>query len=243
MGTIKWNDDEKKVLTRLYQAKAARRDMVLALGRSYKAIDSMIFRGQEEGWLKGVPREHWWKQEGLVVGFLDIETTNLKANAGPMLSWAMKVRGEKEPRQDVITRAELLDKSYDRRIVQSCIDNIREMDAIVTYFGSRFDVPFLRTRAIGMGLDFPKFGEVFHWDLFYQARSKLLTHRKSLDAITAFMGIEGKTHLDMEIWFDARFGDQDALDYVVEHNLQDVLILEKAFDKLEPYAKWSRTSI
>jgi uncharacterized protein YprB with RNaseH-like and TPR domain len=57
------------------------------------------------------------------------------------------------------------------------------------------------------------------------------------------MGIEGKTHLDMEIWFDARFGDQDALDYVVEHNLQDVLILEKAFDKLEPYAKWSRTSI
>jgi uncharacterized protein YprB with RNaseH-like and TPR domain len=239
----KWSDDDKKVLTRLYQAKVPRRDMVLALGRSYKAIDSMIFRGQEEGWLKGVPREHWWKQEGLTIGFLDIETTNLKANAGPMLSWALKVRGEKEVRYDVITRTELLDKTYDKRIVQSCIDNIREMDAVCTYFGSRFDIPFLRTRAIGMELDFPKYGEIFHWDLFYQARSKLLTHRKSLDVITTFMGIKGKTNLDIGVWFDARFGDQAALDYVLEHNRQDTIILEKAFDKLEPYAKWSRTSI
>jgi uncharacterized protein YprB with RNaseH-like and TPR domain len=203
----------------------------------------MIYRGQEEGWLKGVPKEFWWKQEGLIIGFLDIETSNLKANAGPMLSWAMKVRGEKEPRYDIIRKEEMLDKSYDKRIVQSCIDNIREMDAIVTYYGSGFDVPFIRTRAIGMGLDFPKYGEIFHWDLYYQARSKLLTHRKSLDAITAFFGIEGKTHLDMEVWFDARFGDKDALDYVLDHNLADVDILEKAFDKLEPYSKWTRTSI
>ena len=238
-----WTEEEDKVLTRLYEAQVPRRDMVLALGRSYKAIDSRIFKMQEMGELEGTPRDYWWRQEGLRIGFLDIETSNLKANAGEMLSWAIKVRGEDQPQYGLITQKEMLSGMYDYRILLGCIEELVKLDAVVTFFGSRFDIPFLRTRCMSWDLPFPEYGTIWHWDLFYAARKKVLLHRKSLDALTSFIGVPGKTHLDMEIWWHARHGHRPSLEYVMEHNIADVLILEDAFTALEPYSKWTRTSI
>jgi len=213
---------------------------------NYRTIADLLGRGQDacrNRWWelnKSVPKRPWY--DGLRIGCLDIETSNLKANAGPMLSWAIQPHGEKGLLSDIITRKELVSGTSDpdRRIVESLIKTMREFDIIVTFYGTGFDIPFIRTRALGMGLDFPMATELYHWDMYYLVKSKLLTHRKSLDAVTSFLGIPGKTHLDMEIWFKARLGDPKALEYVVDHNLWDVKILSKLLTKMMPHAKWQR---
>lgn len=240
---MKWTDEKIDTLVRMYRAGERRRTMMVALGASYKAIDSRIWLLQREGVLTGEPVEAWWIADDIKIGFLDIETSNLKANAGEMLCWAIKVKGEEQIRYDLITQKEMQDRSYDRRIVGSLIEAMQDLDAVVTYWGKRFDAPFARTRAVMLGLPFPKYGDLWHWDAFFQARKLFLPHRKSLDAMTTMAGIEGKTHLDMQIWFHARHGHRAELEYVMEHNLYDVLILEEFFQVLEPYAKWTRTSI
>ena len=177
------------------------------------------------------------------IGHLDIETSNLVANAGFMLSWAIKVTGNKTL-SDCIRGAEIRDaKSFDKRLCKSLLAALGELDVVTTYWGTGFDIPFIRTRCLGWGLPFPRYGQMAHLDLFYASRSLLKLHRRSLEAACAFFGIEGKTHLDMEVWFRARVGHGPSLRYVLEHNRADAEILEQLWFKLEPYRKWTRKSL
>ena len=54
-------------------------------------------------------------------------------------------------------------------------------------------------------------------------------------AATEFFGINGKTRVKPEYWQKARFGDPKSLKYVYEHNVSDVVILEKLHKKIEEY--------
>ena len=68
----------------------------------------------------------WYKQEEVVIGHLDIESSNLKANAGQILSWAIKIDGKDEIRSSLITTKEIQDyKTFDKRVCQEWIDAIR----------------------------------------------------------------------------------------------------------------------
>lgn len=213
------------------QPKYAR--LATLTGRSVDAVRNRAFRlGLTRP--AGVP---WY--DGLRIGFLDIETTNLEANAGSMLSWAIKYR--KGPVVgDVVTRHEQISCEFDARITASLLATLEDLDVVVTYYGTGFDVPFLRTRALALGLTPPGAGDLYHWDVYYLVRHKLKLHRNSLQAACALFGIGGKTHLDMEIWARARVGDPDALAYVYDHNKADVRILARLFDRVETQAKWQR---
>ena len=108
---------------------------------------------------------------------------------------------------------------------------------------TRFDIPYLRTKALHYGLDFPGYGELYHFDLYYTVKSKLNLSRKSLDNACDYLGIEGKTPISKDVWRRAKYGDTDALNQVLEHNIPDIEILEKLHDKLEFTRKWIRSSI
>ena len=169
------------------------------------------------------------------IGYLDIETTGLKANVDIMLSWAIKTRDKDEVVSDVIKKSEVFSGKYDYRIVKSLIKALGNYDIIMTYYGTRFDVPFMRTRALDHGLPFPKFRSLSHKDIYYLVRSKLQLTRSSLKTATEFLGIQGKTNLDPRVWRDARYGDAKALKYVFDHNVADVEILEDLHKKIEEY--------
>lgn len=238
-----WSKPEVKSLVNLYRKGLTPGEIGSALERTTKSVESMIWRLQQ-GPVEGVMLLPWWHYETVKIGHLDIETSNLEGNAGFMLSWAIKVTGEDKPRGDCIKGSEIRDaKSFDKRICTSLVENLRELDVITTYWGTGFDVPFMRTRCMGWDLPFPGYGTLVHWDLFYKVRSKLKLHRNSLASACAFFGIQGKTNLDMEIWFKARVGHDKSLGYVYEHNLGDVEILEKLWAKLEPHSKWTRSPI
>lgn len=186
----------------------------------------------------GIP---WYKFPGYKIGYLDIETDGLKADFGTMLTWAIKEK-DGDVVTDVVFKKELFDGLSDRRIVRSILEEIRKYRIIVTYYGTGFDLPFIRTKALRYGLDFPGFGEVYHWDMYYTVRSKLCLSRKSLDNVCDYLGISGKTRIDKNVWRRAKYGDPKALKEVLEHNVPDVVILETLHNKLTPFRKWIRTS-
>jgi len=172
----------------------------------------------------------------LTIGYLDIESTGFSANIDVMLSWCLKGRGIKDVAGACITREELMSDDQDARIVEQLVDEMNKYDVVVTYYGTRFDIPFIRTRALYHGTYFPMYRQKSHKDLYYVVRSKLKLHRSSLMAATEFFGIAGKTRIRPEFWQKARWGDEQSLEYIYKHNVADVVILEKLHRRLEEYA-------
>jgi uncharacterized protein YprB with RNaseH-like and TPR domain len=160
-----------------------------------------------------------------------------------MLSWSIKYRNGKL-KHDIITRDDIMSGDFDKRIVESLLEELNNnIDIAVTYYGTGFDIPFLRSRVLHWGHLFPDYGSKYHFDLYYRVRSLLKLHRNSLAAASAFFGIEGKTPIKIETWNKARYGDKKALKEVLVHNDGDVDILEKLFDRLEDYSKWTKRSL
>jgi uncharacterized protein YprB with RNaseH-like and TPR domain len=190
-----------------------------------------------------VTGQPWYKFPGYRVGYFDIETDGLLADFGTVLSWYIKEKGSDTFEYDVITKKELFEGNQDVRLIKSFVDAMRRYNIIVGYNSDYFDLPYMRTKALHYGIDFPGYGEVLHWDLYYTAKSKLRLSRKSLDNVCDYLNIHGKTHIDKEVWRRAKYGDPTALAYVLEHNKGDVVILEQLHNKLEFTRKWTRKSI
>ena len=197
--------------------------------RTYKAVSRKI---ESLGLRK--PERYSTGQEKRL-GYLDIETTSLKANVGIMLSWAIKKRDTNDITSALVTKDEIFDGDYDKRIVEMLCEELNQYDTIFTYYGTRFDIPFIRTRAIDNNIRFPFYREVSHKDLYYSVRSKLRLSSNSLLTATEFMGIRGKTKLDPRVWRNASYGNSDALQTVLSHNVADVVILERLHKKMEDF--------
>lgn len=201
---------------------------------------------RHNGWVHPACYE---KEKGVAerVGMLDIETSNLKADFGVILSWCFKTLGDKKISWGLISKKDVSDGIYDKRIVEEFIGTIWNYDRIVTHYGTRFDVPFLRTRAIRWRVDgnFPKYGEMYHSDVWQMSRSKLCISRNRQDTISrAIKTPDIKTRIHPDIWLKVQMTqDTESLKYILDHNKKDVRQLEANFKKLEPYVRLGRTSI
>ena len=174
------------------------------------------------------------------IGYLDIEASQLKADFGICYSWYIKEQGTDNYDFSAITRAELLNGTLDKRVISELIETLDKYTVIYTYYGSRFDIPFLRTRALIHGLDFIPRGEVESRDLYYLARRCLCLSSKSLENVCRALGIPGKTHIEQRFWVLANTGNPDAIKYICEHNKADVEILEKAHERLAKFESIGR---
>jgi uncharacterized protein YprB with RNaseH-like and TPR domain len=185
------------------------------------------------------------------IGYLDIETDNLNADFGTMLSWCIKEKNGPVI-SSVVTKEELFDGRTDSELVRKLVDTMRSFDIICGYYSSGFDIPYIRAKALHYGYDFPSFEEddtgklkpeLYHWDVYYLVRSKLKISRKSLESACDYLGIKGKTPLDKDIWRKAKYGDPEAIAKVLEHNIGDVVILEKLHNRLTEYKKWIKSPL
>src|SRR4051812_2303778 len=79
------------------------------------------------------------------IGFFDIETSNLNADYGQMLSYAIKDSLSDTIYSDIINKKDLRCQPgmADARIVKQCIKDLDKFDKVVTFYGARFDLPFL----------------------------------------------------------------------------------------------------
>ena len=185
------------------------------------------------------------KKYGIVerVGFLDIETSNLKANFGIVLCWCI-LDEDNNMYQDWLTKKDVLSGDEDKRVVSTCIDTMRTFDRVVGHYSTYFDIPFLRTRAIIHGLDFPKHGELYHTDAWRMAKTKLCLHSNRQAVVAeSLQGKTTKTRISHPAWRQAMMGNEDAAMEVLEHCNCDVVDLKKNYMSLLPYCKILKSSI
>ena len=179
------------------------------------------------------------------VGYLDIETTDLVANYGYMTSYAIKLKDGGIIGR-TLTQREIRSFVFDEKLVEECCNKLRDFHRIVVYYGSdyRFDIPFLRTRAIKYGLDFPLYKEVFVQDVYSAVKAKLRLTRRSLEVACRTFEIPTKeTRLTYPVTIKAMTGDKASLDTIWQHNIEDVISLEILWEKLEPYVRKGRSSL
>jgi uncharacterized protein YprB with RNaseH-like and TPR domain len=179
----------------------------------------------------------------LRVGYLDIEATNLDADFGIMLSYSIKVQNEDKIYSNVIQQKDINALRLDKPLVAQLLKDMENFDMLVTYYGTGYDIPFIRTRALKWNLPFPEYGAIIHHDLYYVAKSKLKLSRNRLENVGRLLGYgDLKTHLDPDIWTQALLSPK-ARNYILDHNQRDVILLEKAHKRLIPYTKGLRRSI
>lgn len=181
------------------------------------------------------------------VGFLDIEASNLKADFGIILSYCIKTGGKDEMLSSVLTLEDIQKAKAgdeDKRVVQNIIRDMQKYDRIVTFYGTRFDIPYIRTRALMMDLPFPGYGTLKHTDDYFIMRHRFCLSSNRLENSTrCLLGKTEKTRIENKFWRGGVRGDKASLDYILDHNEKDVLDLEKLHNKIIYYARRSDNSI
>ena len=157
-------------------------------------------------------REHWraYPEFSHRIAYLDIETTALEGSDVTMIG------------------------IYDGRDVQTYMkgenleafpEDVQRFGLLVTFFGTGFDLPFLRRRF--PGLDFHQ----LHIDLCYALRRlglrgglKHIEHQLDIPRSPETEGLDGWDAV--RLWREWERGSQEALDLLKAYNSEDILNLE-----------------
>jgi uncharacterized protein YprB with RNaseH-like and TPR domain len=182
------------------------------------------------------------KPNGKLLAF-DLETSRLDAGRGHILTAAARWVGTKEFFKWRIDETEgygATPRSFynDSAIVRGLVPLVEEADAVLAYFGTGFDVPYLNTRALANGLAPPV--PVTIVDPWKTARSRLKLERNSMDAVARLLKVKHqKTHVGggFDRWRDAEYGDSYWLGQILKYNIADVECLEDVYYALRPLVK------
>jgi uncharacterized protein YprB with RNaseH-like and TPR domain len=177
------------------------------------------------------------------IGFLDIEASNLTADWGVCLCYFIKPLGSDEMLSRTVTAKELK-TVLDQEVIRQAIKDISQFDRIITFYGARFDIPFLRSRALKNNLEFPVFGSIKHNDCYFMARARLRLSSNRLENVCRFLyGETNKDHILPSYWIKALQGDKESLGYITEHCKKDVIDLERVWLKLVDFVQRQDRSI
>jgi len=179
------------------------------------------------------------------VGYIDIETTDFKADWGIMLCWAILPEVGKA-RYDLIKPEDMRnEKVMDKVIVSSLVRELANYDLLVGYYHSGFDLKFIRTRAVSLNIPFPAYDSIMQRDVYYMVRHKFaLTSNRQENACKALLGSTLKTKMDKSIWRKAAMcGDKKSLAFIMDHCIRDVIDCRKLYHKVEGYVKNIERSI
>lgn len=170
------------------------------------------------------------------VGFLDIETSNLKMNMGIVFSYAIKEDGGKIYGRSITPREARKRGEQDKALMIDCVRDMRRFDRLVVHYGVRFDIPSIRTKCIKHGVDFPLYKEIQVSDTWSILKYKFNLHRNRLETACDYFDIPSKGHrLNADVWIGALGGNKKDLDYIFTHNKEDVISLEALWNRISPY--------
>lgn len=174
---------------------------------------------------------------------LDIETTDLEADRGVVLCACFE--SSTNPGKVSTLRNDHVNskdwkrgvRGNDKELVKQINQLIRTHDVIVAHNGTKFDLPFLRTRALRWGLR--PLMEPKIVDPLWIAWRKWKLRSNRLGAISDYLGIpDRKTPLDMSTWADAMLnGTKKSMDLIVTHCVADVKVLSGVLKHVKPFIK------
>ena len=174
------------------------------------------------------------------IGYFDIETTGFKADWDWMLTYAILDDKTDKVYSTLITVPDLRnEKVMDKKVVTQCVKDMQNFDVLIGFYTTRFDLPFIRTRAVVFDVAFPGYDELLTKDVYYTVRNKFaLGSNRLQNACNILLGKSDKTALDRKIWQTAqRCGNKQSLNYIQEHCIIDVHELKKLYKKVHTFHK------
>jgi len=121
----------------------------------------------------------------------------------------------------------------DYHVVKTLHSVLADADVIVHHNGDSFDKRYVDTRALVHG--FPALPPIDSVDTYKVAKSRLYLASNKLDYIGRLLGVGKKLETTPKLWMRVMQGDADAVREMVTYNKQDVLLLERVFEKLRPF--------
>lgn len=113
---------------------------------------------------------------------------------------------------------------------------MEEADVIVHYNGLRFDIPTLNKEFLEVGLPPPSPAK--HIDLLKVVKSNFRFVSNKLDYVSQKLKLGKKVeHEGHELWLKVMNNDRAAWKRMEEYNKQDVILLEKLYDRLKGWIK------
>ena len=136
-------------------------------------------------------------------------------------------------REDVIYFDSVHDNTP-KKMLKGIYKLLEEADAVIHYNGTKFDIPTLNKEFLLHNMTPPSpYKQI---DLLRTARNKFRFPSNKLDYIAQALGLGKKIkHRGHELWIECMAGNDDAWNEMEEYNIQDVLLLEKLYDRLKPW--------
>jgi uncharacterized protein YprB with RNaseH-like and TPR domain len=172
---------------------------------------------------------------GPTMAYFDIETTDLKGNFGRMLCASITDAFGNTETYDYTTYPGV-NSIDDSGLAAAFRDALEKYDIWVSWNGKLFDVPFINARLMRRGLA-PLRKDRMHIDLMYYATGQFMRMgSRALNNVARFFRSDHqKTPLDPEIWALAGTGDKESLDFIIEHNIADCLVLRDVYAHLRKH--------
>lgn len=168
---------------------------------------------------------------------LDIEASNLSADFGIILTFGSKVVGK--GKVEVLNILDYRGASGDlimaeKRMLVDISKRMLSADVWLTHYGTWYDLVFINSRLLyhNMPVLPPSYPHIDTWKI---ARNRLKLRNNRLATIQEFLNLPSeKNAIKPEQWIRALGGHKASMDYIVEHNRRDVLVLEEAYNRLRP---------
>ena len=111
---------------------------------------------------------------------------------------------------------------------------IDSADEIVTQNGDKFDIKWLRARCIYHGIPISnKFNSI---DTLKMARAGFNFNSNKLEYVGSFLGVGEKLKTGYYLWKRIVLNDDpDAMKQMIAYCEEDVRLLERVYNKLQPY--------
>jgi DNA polymerase elongation subunit (family B) len=121
-----------------------------------------------------------------------------------------------------------------RETIDAAYALIGEADAVLTYNGRSFDLPTLNREFLKYGLTPPApYADI---DLLLVMRKRFRFSSNKLDHICRELELGSKTkHAGHELWVQCMNADPKAWKVMEKYNRQDVLLLEKLYQRILPW--------
>lgn len=172
----------------------------------------------------------------LSIAVFDIESTSLQADFGYVLCVSILDVRKGTTTTFRIDDPRNKDQRSDKWVIREAVKKLNEYDMLVTWYGIRFDVPFLNTRAALHRLPFLQ--RNYHRDLWFTSRGRLKLRSNRLAVVGEFLFDKTvKNAITPQVWNGAMRGERKALNYVVHHcelDLKETLRVYQRFMPLFP---------
>jgi len=150
--------------------------------------------------------------------------------SGYIMCWAAKWYGDEKLHFDSVHH------SKPKKMLTKIYDMLEEADAVIHYNGTKFDIPTLNKEFLLYGMTPP--APYKQIDLLRTARSQFRFPSNKLDYIAQTLGLGKKVkHIGHDLWVQCMAGNKESWEMMQEYNKQDVVLLEKVYEKLKPWIR------